>query len=93
VATLNGLEKFSHLEDKIYRAIEMYQKVVQQRDQLQQEVDRLKQEMGSLTQEKDRVNDQLETLILERDEIRAKVEGMLEAIAIIDPELAEPAHQ
>jgi FtsZ-binding cell division protein ZapB len=85
VTNLTGLEKFSHLEDKIYRAIELCKTLRQQRDQLEQE-------LNALTQENHRLVQQVEHLLIERDEIRLKVESMLDAIAIIEPETNEVLH-
>ena len=82
MTNLTGLEKFSHLEDKIYRAIELCKTLRQQRDQLEQQ-------LNALTQENRRLEEQVEHLLTERDEIRLKVESMLDAIAIIDPETNE----
>jgi uncharacterized coiled-coil DUF342 family protein len=93
VAAVTGLEKFSHLEDKIYRTIELCKTLRQQRDELEQEVTSLRQQVDSLKGEKDQVGEQLERMLAERDEIRVKVEGMLDAIAIIDPEFAEAARK
>ncbi|MEW6731543.1 MAG: hypothetical protein AB1489_09470 [Acidobacteriota bacterium] len=89
MAALTGLEKFSHLEDKIYRTIELCKNLRQQRDQLEREIETLRQEVHALSEEKQRVNEQLERFLAERDEIRLKVESMLDAIAIIDPEPTE----
>ena len=70
-----GLEKFSHLEDKIYRTIEQFK--------------RERQERESLADEKERLEIQVERLLNERDTIKLKVEAMLDAIAVIEPEPAE----
>lgn len=92
MTALNGLEKFSHLEDKLFRFVEQYKVVRKQRDELSQELEMVRQEYNSLAEDKVQLQQQIAQLMSERDEIRAKVEGMLDAIAIIDPELAEPAH-
>jgi uncharacterized coiled-coil DUF342 family protein len=89
VAVLIGLEKFSHLEDKIYRLIETCKSQRQQIDQLEKELQAARAEAGTFSEEKNHLNEQLERMMSERDEIRGKVETMLEALAIIDPEMAE----
>jgi chromosome segregation ATPase len=86
---LPGLEKFSHLEDKIYRTSEVFKSLLQQRDQLQQEVTNLREEVQNLNIENARLSLQVEQLGSEREEIRAKVESMLSAISVIDLELAD----
>ena len=86
---LTGLEKFSHLEDKIYRTIELTKTLRQEKDALEREVTALRREMGSLLDDKGRIEIQLERMLSERDTIRMKVEAMLDAIAVLDPEAAE----
>ena len=86
---LTGLEKFSHLEDKIYRTIELTKTLRQEKDALEREVTALRREMGTLLDDKGRIETQLERMLSERDTIRMKVEAMLDAIAVLDPETAE----
>lgn len=86
---LTGLEKFSHLEDKIYRTIELTKTLRQERDALEREVSSVRRELGTLLDEKERLETQVERLLAERDTIRMKVEAMLDAIAVLDPEAAE----
>ncbi len=86
---LTGLEKFSHLEDKIYRTIELTKTLRQERDALDRELGATRREMGNLLDEKDRLETQVERLLAERDTIRMKVEAMLDAIAVLDPEMVE----
>jgi chromosome segregation ATPase len=86
---LTGLEKFSHLEDKIYRTIELTKTLRQEKDALEREVATVRRELGTLLDEKDRLETQVERLLSERDTIRLKVEAMLDAIAVLDPEAAE----
>lgn len=86
---IHGLEKFSHLEDKIYRTIEQFRRERQEREVLEREVTSLRREVGQLSGEKDRLEGQVERLLNERDAIRLKVEAMLEAIAVLETEAAE----
>jgi chromosome segregation ATPase len=86
---LTGLEKFSHLEDKIYRTIELTKTLRQEKEALERELAAVRRELGSLLDEKDRLESQVERLLSERDTIRLKVEAMLDAIAVLDPEAAE----
>lgn len=84
-----GLEKFSHLEDKIYRTIEQFKRERQERESLEREVLSLRREMSQLSDEKERLALQVERLLNERDTIKLKVEAMLDAIAVLDLETAE----
>jgi chromosome segregation ATPase len=86
---LSGLEKFSHLEDKIYRTIELTKTLRQEKEGLEREVASVRRELGTLLNEKERLENQLERILSERDTIRMKVEAMLDAIAALDPEMAE----
>jgi predicted nuclease with TOPRIM domain len=86
---LTGLEKFSHLEDKIYRTIELTKTLRQEKEALERELAATRREMGNLLDEKDRLEGQVERLLGERDTIRLKVEAMLDAIAVLDPEMVE----
>lgn len=86
---LPGLEKFSHLEDKIYRTIEVAKQLREEKDKLEREISSIRHQIGSLLEENRRLEEQVERLLTERDTIRLKVEAMLDAIAVIDPEMAE----
>lgn len=81
-----GLEKFSHLEDKIYRTIEQFKRERQEREALEREVLTLRRELSLASDDKERLESQVERLLTERDAIKLKVEGMLDAIAVIDTE-------
>jgi len=86
---LSGLEKFSHLEDKIYRTIELTKTLRQEKESLEKELSLMRRDMGSVLNEKERLETQVEKLLAERDMIRMKVEAMLDAVAALDPEMAE----
>jgi FtsZ-binding cell division protein ZapB len=86
---LSGLEKFSHLEDKIYRTIELTKSLRQENEGLQQELSLMRRDMGNVLNEKERLETQVEKLLAERDTIRMKVEAMLDAVAALDPQMAE----
>jgi capsule polysaccharide export protein KpsE/RkpR len=83
MAATNGLEKFSHLEDKIYRTIELTKALRQEKDDLERQ---LATARSGAKQDRTAEIDQL---LAERQAIRTKVQRMLEAIAAADPEIAE----
>ncbi len=89
VSGIYGLEKFSHLEDKIYRTIEQFKRERQERESLEREVNSLRREVSQLSDEKERLELQVERLLNERDTIKLKVEAMLDAIAVLDLESLE----
>jgi uncharacterized sporulation protein YeaH/YhbH (DUF444 family) len=83
MAATNGLEKFSHLEDKIYRTIELTKALRQEKDDLERQL------ATARAGDKQQLAAQLEHLLAERETIRKRVQRMLEAIAAADPEIAE----
>jgi len=83
MAATNGLEKFSHLEDKIYRTIELTKALRQEKDDLERQ---LATARSGAKQDRTAEIDQL---LAEREAIRRKVTRMLDAIAAADPEIAE----
>src|SRR4026209_664527 len=86
---LSALEKFSHLEDKIYRTIELTKTLRQEKENLEKKLSLIHRDMGNVLNEKERLESQVEKLLAERETIRMKVEAMLDAVAALDPEMAE----
>ena len=85
MVAMNGLEKFSHLEDKIYRTIELAKTLRQEKDDLERQLATVR----GLGGDKQQLVAQIERLLAEREAIRTRVQAMLEAVAAADPELAE----
>lgn len=85
MVALNGLEKFSHLEDKIYRTIELTKTLRQEKDDLERQLATVR----NLGGDKKELVAQIEHLLAEREAIRIKVQRMLDAIVAADPEIAE----
>ena len=88
MAATNGLEKFSHLEDKIYRTIELTKALRQEKDDLERQLASARGAGGS----KELVA-QVEQLLAEREAVRAKVQAMLDAISAADAEVLEATGQ
>jgi predicted nuclease with TOPRIM domain len=86
---LSGMEKFSHLEDKIYLAIEFAKKMRAEKEKLEKEMSEIRREIGGLSVEKARLEEKIEDLLSERDAIQLKVEAMLDAMTVIDSDVAE----
>jgi FtsZ-binding cell division protein ZapB len=89
MAATNGLEKFSHLEDKIYRTIELTKALRQEKDDLERQLASARSSEGS----NEELVAQVEHLLAEREAVRAKVQAMLDAIAAADPEVVEALGQ
>jgi hypothetical protein len=85
MVALSGLEKFSHLEDKIYRTIELTKTLRQEKEELERQLARARNVSG----DKQQLVNQVERLLAERELIKLKVEAMLDAVATIDPEAVE----
>jgi capsule polysaccharide export protein KpsE/RkpR len=83
MAATNGLEKFSHLEDKIYRTIELTKALRQEKDDLERQL------ATARSGDKQNRNAEIDHLLAEREAIRTKVQRMLDTIAAADPEIAE----
>lgn len=86
---LTGMEKFSHLEDKIYLTIAFVKKLREEKEQLERENAELKRGASTVSDETAKLEEKIEKLLSERDAIQLKVEAMLEALTMIDPEVAE----
>lgn len=86
---LTGMEKFSHLEDKIYLTIEFAKKMREEKERLEREVAVLRREVETALSEKLALDEKVTLLLTERDSIQLKVEAMLEAITSIDTDVAE----
>jgi FtsZ-binding cell division protein ZapB len=84
--TVAGLEKFSHLEDKIYRTVELCKALKQEKEVCEQELERVRQENTDLAAENEDLEKQVERLIEDRESMRLKVEAMLDAIAMLEME-------
>jgi len=82
---LTGMEKFSHLEDKIYLTIEFAKKMREEKESLEREVIELRRAAADSA----RLEEKVESLLSERDAIQLKVEAMLDAMTILDDEVAE----
>jgi len=85
MVALNGLEKFSHLEDKIYRTIELTKTLRQEKEELERQLANVRDLGGDEKQ----LLAKVERLTAERELIRNKVQKILDAITAIDPEIAE----
>ena len=81
-----GLDKFAHLEDKIYRAVEHCKMLQQEKERLERENAGMRSDAGKLVSDKDRAESNVAKLLSERDKLRMKVEAMLDTIAVLEME-------
>lgn len=89
---LTGMEKFSHLEDKVYLTIEFVKKLKDEKEKLERENTQLRKQLAEAGSNNESAEVRLAELMSERETIRAKVEAMLDAITALDPEAAQAAH-
>ena len=86
---LTGMEKFSHLEDKIYLTIEFAKKMREEKEKFENEVIALRRDSIDVIAENKALQEKIAILLSERDSIQLKVEAMLDAMTQIDAEVAE----
>jgi hypothetical protein len=86
---LTGMEKFSHLEDKIYLTIEFAKKMREEKERIENEAIALRRDASTILAEKKILEEKIAHLLSERDSIQLKVEAMLDAMTLIDAEVAE----
>ena len=89
---LTGMEKFSHLEDKIYLTIEFVKKLKDEKEKLERENQQLRKQLAEAGSNNESAEVRLAELMSERETIQSKVEAMLDAITALDPEAAQAAH-
>ncbi len=86
---LTGMEKFSHLEDKIYLTIEFAKKMRDDKEKIEKDAVSLRRDAANAIAEKDILVEKLASLLSERDSIQLKVEAMLDAMTVIDSDVAD----
>lgn len=85
---LTGMEKFSHLEDKIYLTIEYAKRLRDEKERLEREAADLRREATLALTQKQAAEERLAEFVKEREAIQNRIEKMLVAIAEMDPETA-----
>ena len=73
----NGLEKFTDLENKVYRTIELFKTVKLQKESLEKEVLKLKSLLDQTQAEGERLTQESIELKKERDLVKGKIETIL----------------
>jgi hypothetical protein len=81
---LTGLERFAHLEDKIFRLVEEFKAVRKDNDLLRAENMQLKEQLGTLQNTESTVKDNLTRYQKEREELRDRVEKALTLLSAVD---------
>ena len=81
---LTGLERFSHLEDKIFRVVEAFKAIRKENETLQTENQKLKAELEVLQRNEASYNQNLAQLQKEREGLRERVEKALSLLATLE---------
>jgi hypothetical protein len=81
---LTGLERFGHLEDKIFRLVEEFKAVRKDNDILRAENMQLKEQLGALQNMESTAKDDLAKYQMEREELRERVEKALTLLSDAD---------
>jgi chromosome segregation ATPase len=79
-----GLERFSHLEDKIFRTVEEIKTVRKDNETLRSDNSRLKGQIEELQKKEAETQDVLAQFQLEREELRDRVEKTLNLLASLE---------
>lgn len=79
-----GLERFGHLEDKIYRVVESFKAVRKENATLQSENQKLKDEVEALRKREAGYNSNLAELQKEREQLRQRVENALNLLTSLE---------
>ncbi|MDM7924015.1 MAG: hypothetical protein QUS14_17120, partial [Pyrinomonadaceae bacterium] len=73
---LSGMDKFSHLEDKIYLTIEFAKKMREENERMAKELAEIRKSVHLVEAEKFRLEQKVQSLLSERDAIALKVEAL-----------------
>ena len=79
-----GLERFGHLEDKIFRMVEEFKAIRKENESLQAEISQLKAQIGALRDHESSARDDLASMQKEREELRQRVEKALSLLATLE---------
>jgi FtsZ-binding cell division protein ZapB len=81
---LTGLERFNHLEDKIFRVVEAFKAIRRENESLRAEGQALKTEIESLRQAQAESAENVAQLQQEREHLRERVEKALGLLASLE---------
>ena len=79
-----GLERFGHLEDRIFRMVEEFKAIRKDNETLRSENAQLKEQIGALQEHESAARDDLVQFQKEREELRERVEKALSLLATLE---------
>jgi cell division protein FtsB len=77
-------ERFSHLEDKIYRVSEFFKKVLEQNQELKEEIEDLRRKCHELEERYTRIEKMIGTVRDEKDLIAEKIRSILTVLDTLE---------
>ena len=80
----SGLERFGHLEDKIFRMVEEFKSVRKDNENLKAENAKLKEQIHAINEDESSARDNLAQFQRERDELRERVEKALALLVTLE---------
>jgi chromosome segregation ATPase len=83
------VDEFNVLEEKVYRTIELYKGAREARSAAERDVQRLRQQLEEREEELEGLRREMIALKREREEVRGRVENMLRQIESLTEEAAE----
>ena len=81
---LSGLERFGHLEDKLYRVVEAFKAVRKENESLRMENQKLKNDLDAQREREAGFNENMAHLQQEREDLRERVEKALGLLASLE---------
>ena len=76
----NGLERFTELENKIYRAIELFKAVRLQKESLEKDLLRIKAQLEQANSDNERLKSEIQEFKKEKELVKERVEGILDKL-------------
>ena len=79
-----GLERFGHLEDKLFRMVEEFKAIRKENETLRAENLQLKEQIGAIREHESSAQQDLVQFQKEREELRERVEKALSLLATLE---------
>lgn len=79
-----GLERFGHLEDKLYRVVEAFKTIRKENESLRAENQQLRHDLEILREKESTFNNSLTGLQKEREDLKDRVEKALGLLATLE---------